>query len=130
MSGERVRPKRVAEMIQQELSLLIQYEIKDPRLRENIITVTEVELTSDLRYATVYFSVLDESKGREVADAFASAAGFIRRHMGSVLRLRFVPEIKYLLDESLSYGMKMQKLIADANNASEQTQTDDQSEQP
>lgn len=115
MSGERVRPKRVAELIKKELAQLVQFQLKDPRMKQSFVTITEVELTSDLRYATVYYSVLDENDADDVANAFESAAGFIRNHIGKTVKLRFVPQLQFKLDQSLQYGMRMQKIIAEAN---------------
>jgi len=104
------RQRRVAELIHQEISLLIQRQVRDPRLGS--ITVTGVEVTQDLRLAHIYVSVMGGDY--EAAQALAglkSAAGFFRHELGSALSLRFVPELSFRLDKSLEQGLHIDQLL-------------------
>ena len=76
-----------------------------------MISITRVETTPDLRYAKVYASFLDESKANDALKGLKSASGYLRRELGSALNLRYTPEIQWALDDSITYGAKMLKLI-------------------
>lgn len=96
------RPERVQEALRQEISRIIHGELKDPRV--GFLTITKVELTRDLRHAKVYFSVLGEMKDKELAlKGLRSAKGFIKNIVAERIKLRFVPEIVFKIDESLEY---------------------------
>ena len=96
------RPERVQEALRQELSRIVQNDIKDPRL--GFLTITKVELTKDLRYAKVYFSVLGESKDKHLAlKGLNSAKGYIKGLLSDRIKLRFMPEIAFKIDESLEH---------------------------
>jgi len=104
------RQRRVAELIHQEISLLIQRQVRDPRLGS--ITVTGVEVTQDLRLAHIYVSVMGGDY--EAAQALAglkSAAGFFRHELGSALSLRFTPELSFRLDKSLEQALRIDQLL-------------------
>ena len=100
----------INEEIQKELSSLLR-SVKDPRVQDVMISITRVETTPDLRYTKVYVSFLQEDKAAEAMKGLKSAAGFLRRQLGSNLRLRYAPEIVWALDDSITYGAKMLKLI-------------------
>ena len=100
----------INEEIQKELSALLRT-VKDPRVQDVMISITRVETTPDLRYTKVYVSVLQEDKAQSAMAGLKSAAGFLRRQLGSEVRLRCVPEIVWALDDSIVYGAKMLKLI-------------------
>jgi ribosome-binding factor A len=105
------RTDRIAEEIKKELSELIRYQIKDPRLPE-FVSITLVRVTKDLRYAKVYVSVLgDEEKKKGAIEALTHAAGFIRHEIGQRINLRYTPEIHFKLDDSIEHGMYVTKLI-------------------
>lgn len=96
------RPERVQEALRQEISKIVQGELKDPRL--GFITITKVELTKDLRYAKVYFSVFGEMKDKTLAlKGLNSAKGFIKGLIADRIKLRFVPEVAFRIDESLEH---------------------------
>lgn len=93
-----------------EIAELIEHRVKDPRVRG--VTLTGVDMSNDLRYARVYFSVL----GRDVApkdalEGFSSAKGFIRKEIGARMELRYVPDLDFRHDTSLEHGEKMEKLL-------------------
>ena len=96
--------------IQKELSSLIR-NLKDPRVQDTMISITRVETTPDLRYTKVYVSFLQEEKADEAMKGLKSAAGFLRRQLGTNLRLRYSPEIVWAADDSIVYGAKMLNLI-------------------
>ena len=101
---------RINEEIQKELASLLRT-LKDPRVQATMISITHVETTPDLRYAKVYASFLDETKAAEALKGLKSASGYLRRELGAALKLRYTPELVWALDDSITYGAKMLKLI-------------------
>ena len=100
----------INEEIQKELSSLLRT-VKDPRVQDVMISITRVETTPDLRYTKVYVSFLQEDKAQEAMKGLKSAAGYLRRQLGTNLRLRYAPEIVWSLDDSITYGARMLGLI-------------------
>ena len=101
---------RINEEIQKELSSLIR-NLKDPRVQNTMISITRVEATPDLRYAKIYVSFLQEDRAAEALKGLKSAGGYLRRELGSALKLRYTPELVWALDDSITYGARMLKLI-------------------
>ena len=101
---------RINEEIQKELASLIP-NLKDPRVQDTMISITHVETTPDLRYAKVYVSFLQEDKAEGALKGLKSAGGWLRRELGHALQLRYTPELVWALDDSITYGAKMLKLI-------------------
>ena len=101
---------RINEEIQKELSSLIR-NLKDPRVQDTMISITHVETTPDLRYAKVFASFLQEDKASDAMKGLKSASGYLRRELGHALQLRYTPELVWTLDDSITYGAKMMKLI-------------------
>ncbi len=101
---------RINEEIQKELSNLIR-NLKDPRVQDTMISITRVEATPDLRYAKIYVSFLEENRAQEGVKGLKSAGGYLRRELGQALKLRYTPELVWELDDSITYGAKMLKLI-------------------
>ena len=101
---------RINEEIQKELASLIP-NLKDPRVQDTMISITHVETTPDLRYAKVYVSFLQEEKAEGALKGLKSAGGWLRRELGRALQLRYTPELVWALDDSITYGAKMLKLI-------------------
>lgn len=107
------RTMRISEEIKREISGIIHTELKDPRLSK-LISITHVNVTKDLRYAKVFVSIMaDDEEKKEVLKGLESAAGFIRREIGSRLQIRYSPEIIFEIDDSIEYGAKISKLIRD-----------------
>lgn len=100
---------RINEEIQRELSALIPA-VKDPRV-SGMISVTAVETTPDLRYAKAYISVLDKENGERVLKGLRSASGWLRRELGSALKLRYIPELVFQLDDSIDKGAHILELL-------------------
>lgn len=106
----RQRPERVQEALRQEISNIVHGELRDPRL--GFITITKVELTKDLRYAKVYFSVLGEMKDKHLAlKGLNNAKGYIKNLIGDRIKLRFVPEVAFVIDESLEHTKHIYDLL-------------------
>ena len=101
---------RINEEIQKALAELIR-ELKDPRVQNTMISITRVEATPDLRYAKVYASFLQEDRAQDALKGLKSASGYLRRELGQQLQLRYTPELVWELDDSITYGAKMLKLI-------------------
>lgn len=110
---------RINEEIQKELSSAIR-NLKDPRVQNTMISITHVEATPDLRYAKVYVSFLEENKANDALKGLKSASGYLRRELGSALQLRYTPELVWALDDSITYGAKMLKLINSLDKGSDE----------
>ena len=105
-----LRHKKVITALKKEIGNIIHDEIKDSRL--GFVTVMGVELTPDLRYARVFYSVLGtEEEQKATQKALRSATGFIRRLVGDRIKLKFVPEINFKLDKSIEYSFKIENKL-------------------
>ena len=102
---------RINEEIQRELSSLLRT-VKDPRVH-GMVSITAVDTTSDLRYAKVYVSVLDQSDVNEVLKGLKSARGYLRRELGAALSLRYTPELVFERDDSMAKGAHILSLLRD-----------------
>ena len=104
------RPERVGEQIYKETARLLMYNLKDPRVAS--VTLTGVQMSRDIGSARIYFTVSDESTERKNAEkGLKSAAPYIRRELGKIMQLRFVPEIRFYYDKSVGYGQKIDALL-------------------
>jgi ribosome-binding factor A len=123
MAREFSRTNRISEVVMRELAQMIQHEVSDPRV--GLVTVSHVDVTSDLKYAKVFITRLDgfetEQDVKECLKGLANAAGFLRRNLAKRVELRAIPELRFLYDKSLEHGFHMDDLIAKANA----TNTDD-----
>jgi len=111
MPREFTRSTRVAEQLRRELGELLRSAVKDPRAQG--ATLTDVEVSKDISHARVYFSQLDDTpeQVKETEAALNRAAGYLRRELGQVMRMRHVPELKFVHDRSVAEGMRMDALI-------------------
>jgi ribosome-binding factor A len=110
------RAERVGDLIKREVSQIIQYELKDPGI--GFVTITAVELSSDLRHAKIFYSVLGDEKAKEgSSSALKRACGFIQHEIGKKLRLKYTPEISFLFDPSVEYGARIETLITKIHQA-------------
>jgi ribosome-binding factor A len=106
------RPDRVADQIRAELGLLLTREVHDPGI--GFVTVTRVQMTPDLQQARVFYTVLgDEKARRSSSQALERATPFLRRQIGSRLRLRRVPELTFLFDESIAGQDRIERLLSE-----------------
>jgi ribosome-binding factor A len=110
------RTDRIAGEMKKEISDIIRTGIKDPRLPE-LVSVTGVRVTNDLRYAKVYISVFgNEEKKTDAINALKHAAGFVRRELGQRIKLRYTPELIFIPDDSIEQGIHIGKLIEQTMN--------------
>lgn len=108
--------QRVNGEVQRELSRIINMEIKDPRICP-MTSVTDVIVTPDLKYCKAFISVLgDEEAGKATIEGLKSATGYIRRELARSINLRNTPEITFVLDNSIEYGIQMSKKIDEIMN--------------
>ena len=104
------RQRKVADLLHEEISQLIQYQTQDPRL--GFVTVTGVDISPDLQRAQVYVSVLgDDADAKETLVGLANATGYFRYQLGQTLKLRRIPELIFKLDSSLAYGLHIDNLL-------------------
>ena len=114
MAKEFGRPQRVAQELQKEIAIILQREIKDPRLGM-MVTVSGVEVSRDLAYAKVFVTFLNDQDGEAVKNglkALKEASGYMRILLGKAMRLRIVPELTFFYDNSLIEGMRMSNLVS------------------
>ncbi|MBQ7661557.1 MAG: 30S ribosome-binding factor RbfA [Clostridia bacterium] len=105
------RRGRINDEMQKELAVLMR-EIKDPRVSGRMVSITGAEVTPDLKYATIYFSVLTGDP-KETAKGLDSAKGFLRREIAARMNLRITPEFHFVYDHSIENGAHIAKLIED-----------------
>ncbi|MES3022893.1 MAG: 30S ribosome-binding factor RbfA [Pseudomonadota bacterium] len=110
------RGLRVADQIQRDLSEIVAYGLKDPRV--GMVTITEVQITPDYAHAKVFFTLLNDNKDviKNTVDGLAAAAGFIRNQLGKRLHIHTLPMLHFVHDTSTSRGMELSLLIDQANS--------------
>lgn len=105
------RADRLAEEIKRDIMDIIRHDIHDPRI-DTLVSVTDVEVTNDLSYATIYVSRLGNNDEREnLLEALKKASGFMRTLLSKRLKTRTVPELRFALDNSLLYGAKIDGIL-------------------
>ncbi|NDI33346.1 30S ribosome-binding factor RbfA [Chengkuizengella sediminis] len=110
----KIRVGRIGEQIKKELSLILQTEIKDPRV--GFVTVTGVEVTNDLSQAKVYLSIFGSEKEKDDSlQGLSKASGYIRSELGKRIRLRHIPELIFKIDSSIEYGNRIEEMLRDMN---------------
>ena len=113
------RIERVNNLIRQEISELIQRQVKDPRL-DTFVSVTEVTTSSDLKYAKIFVSCISGKQEEEkTLKVLNSAAGFLRKELAKNLRLRRIPELSFHWDDSIEHGDHILRLIDQVNSDQE-----------
>jgi ribosome-binding factor A len=103
------RQRRVAELVHQEVSTLLMFEVRDPRVQA--VTITSVDMTPDLKRAHIYYMVLDDEGAEEAQRGLESATGFLRRELGARVQLRHTPEIVFAIDEAEMQGRRIDALL-------------------
>ena len=111
MRKNSIKNTRINGEVQKELSRIISREIKDPRIH-SMTSVVSVEVTPDLKQCKAYISVLgDEEEKKETLAGLNSAVGFVRKELARSINLRNTPEIKFIMDDSIGYGVLMSRKI-------------------
>jgi len=121
------RSDRVSEQIRRDLALLIQTELKDPRV--GMISLTAVELTPDYAHAKVYFTTLHSEHLPDIQKGLQRASGFLRRELGRRIKIHTLPELHFVHDASLERGASLSLLIDQAKAISDQTPGDETPEE-
>ncbi len=110
---------RINDEIMRETAIIIRSELKDPRVGL-LTSVTKADTTQDLKYCKIYVSILgNEREKKEAIEGLKNSAGFIRKMLASRINLRNTPELKFILDNSIEYSIKMDNLIKEANKNTE-----------
>ncbi len=112
MRKNSIKNTRINMEVQREMSEIIRTEIKDPRVQGAMVTVVSAEVTPDLKLCKAYISVLGSSEAaQEALSGLRSATGYVRRELARRVNLRNTPEITFILDQSIEYGVNMSHLI-------------------
>lgn len=117
MAKEYSRAQRVAQELKKEIAIILQREVKDPRI--GMVTVSDVEISRDLAYAKVFVTFLfdqDQTAVDRAMKGLQEASGYIRTLVGKAIRLRIVPELRFVYDNSLVEGMRMSNLVTQVVN--------------
>ena len=115
----RTRMIRINDEITRVTAEIIRSEMTDPRIG-TIVSVLRAETTNDLKHCKIFVSILGEQEQQEkTMDALHKAAGFIRKRIADIINLRQTPEVKFIFDDSIEHGMRMQKLIESLNTPAE-----------
>ncbi len=108
-----IKIERINHMIMEEVSKILMLEVKDERFK--FVTVTDCDTSNDLSYCKVYVTVLEQEKKDETLKALNNASGFIRGELAKRIEIRNIPELKFIYDESVFYGEKIDKIIDEIN---------------
>ena len=108
------RIDRISEEVRHEVDRIIREELHDPRIG-GTFSITRAEVTRDLRYAKIYVSVLEDDRRDDLMKALKSASGFVRRSLGRNMLIRYAPELQFVSDQNIAYGVHIAKMLADAN---------------
>ena len=128
MRKNSIKNTRINGEVQKELSVIIQNEIKDPRIAP-MTSVVAVEVAPDLKTCKAYISVLgNEEAAQNTLAGLKSAEGYIRRQLARTVNLRNTPEIRFILDQSIEYGVTMTKLIDDVVKTEQRDEDEDRAD--
>lgn len=112
-----IKIERYNSLFVKEISYILQNEIKDDDIK--FVTVTGVEITNDLSYAKVYVTVFDKDKKESTLKALEKAKGFIRTELAKKIEIRHTPELRFVFDESIDYGYKIDNIIKEIHKRDE-----------
>ena len=118
MSAPRITPRiaRLRELMKKEVSEILQREMKDPRI--GFVSVTDVELSADLRHAKIFVSIFGDAAAKtKTMEGLVSAQGFVRTELAHRIRLRRIPEVLFRLDESIERGARVNRLLRQVSDA-------------
>lgn len=110
-----IKSERVADNLIEQISYIIKTEVKNKDI--NFITITDAQVSNDLSFAKIYFTVLDETKIKESEKALKSASGFIRHKLREKVDIRQIPELKFIYDESIEYGKRIEEKLKEIKQA-------------
>ena len=122
----KYRQNRVNDAVKQEMAQILR-DVKDPRIAGALVSITGAEVTKDLKFAKIYFSVLGEDKG-EVLKALKNATGFFRSELAKRINLRITPDLMFEYDSSIEYGANISKILSTLDISPEDNQYEDDDE--
>ena len=125
MSYQRI--DRITEEVRREVDAIIREELHDPRVG-GTYSVTRAEVTGDLRYAKIYISVLEDERRDGLMDALKNAKGYIRHSLGKRMIIRYTPELIFVSDKNIEYGVHIAKVLADTVKTEAATDGSDEQE--
>jgi ribosome-binding factor A len=126
MAREFTRTQRVNKLLREEISRLLQHEVKDARV--GMVTISDVEVSPDLKYATVYVQAPGgEDRKAEALAGLRSAAGFLRSRLGRELRLRRIPELRFEIDRAPEHAARIAQLLAEVRDEAPAGEGEDES---
>ena len=108
----RYRRDRINESVKEEISLILR-DVKDPRIADRMISVTSATVSGDLKFAKIYYSVLEEHDPKELASALKAASGYIRRRLAETVNLRVTPELTFIEDSGVKHGADIEAILHD-----------------
>jgi ribosome-binding factor A len=112
MARDFNRTDRIGDVMMRELSVIIQQELKDPRV--GMITIAEVRVSKDLAYAKVFVSVMMEEKSAETLEGLNKAAGFLRAQLAKRMSIRVIPQLRFVYDDTTIKANRISRMIDDA----------------
>ena len=118
MSYQRI--DRISEEVRREIDAIIREELHDPRVC-GTYSVTRAEVTGDLRYAKIHISVLEDEKREDLMEALKKAKGFIRHSLGKRMIIRYTPELIFVSDKNIEYGVHIAKVLAETAGTEDRT---------
>ena len=113
------RLNRINEELKKEISQIISFELKNPDVT-GLLSVTKVKITPDLKYAKVYISMLNSKNEEKTLEGLKQSAGYIRSQVANKINLRITPELVFEKDDSIEYGMKIDKILKDLKNPNDE----------
>ena len=110
----KIKTERISSELKKQISRIIADDVKDPRIGSALIGVTKVYVTPDLKYAKVYLSIYSQNRDEIQAayEAVCHSAGFIREMLKAAVNIRLVPELKFFIDDSVDYSVKIDEILA------------------
>ena len=108
-----IKIERLNHTIQQEISIILQTEVRDEHIK--FVTITGVDTTSDLSFSKVYYTVLDKDKLESIKEVLEKASPFIRTKLAEKIEVRHTPELKFIYDTSIDYGEHIERIIKEIN---------------
>jgi len=123
-----LRKERLQQAIKQELSKILLEDMNDERLK--FVTITDVELSDDQKYLKVYFSTMPGKNSEQILQSLERVKGYVSGEVARTLRLRFAPEIKFELDNSIERGVRMVKLLEDLEKKDELKEDEPHEDEP
>ncbi|MDY6073396.1 MAG: 30S ribosome-binding factor RbfA [Eubacteriales bacterium] len=118
------RIDRISEEARRIIDQIIREDLKDPRI-SGTYSITRVDVTRDLSYAKVYVSVYEEDKRKDLIKALKGASGYIRRELGKRMVIRYSPELIFIEDNNIEYGVHIEDVLRRVNKSNENLESND-----